>query len=85
MAARNSTSENHGWVDVQRGLVSRDVFVSDEIFRVEMERIFDRTWVYLAHETEIPAAGDFVARIRATSVTLFVRITAGPMSGPAGS
>ena len=119
MAARNSTSENHGWVDVQRGLVSRDVFVSDEIFRVEMERIFDRTWVFLAHETEIPAAGDFVARslgsapvvvvrdsdssvhvllnscrhrgakvcrpIRATSVTLFVRITAGPMSGPAGS
>ena len=62
MAARNSTSENHGWVDVRRGLVSRDVFVSDEIFRLEMERVFDRTWVFLAHETEIPAAGDFVAR-----------------------
>ena len=40
MAARNSTSENHGWVDVRRGLVSRDVFVSDEIFRLEMERDF---------------------------------------------
>ena len=59
MAARNSTSENHGWVDVQRGLVSRDIFVSDDVFRLEMERIFDRTWVFLAHETEIPAAGRF--------------------------
>jgi PAH dioxygenase large subunit len=73
MAARNSTSENHDWVDVRRGLVSRDVFVSDEIFRLEMGRIFDRTWVFLAHETEIPVAGDFVARSLGSAPVVVVR------------
>ena len=73
MARTNSTSENHDWVDVRRGLVSRDVFVSDEICRLEMERIFDRTWVFLAHETEIPAAGDFVARSLGSAPVVVVR------------
>jgi phenylpropionate dioxygenase-like ring-hydroxylating dioxygenase large terminal subunit len=49
-------------VDVLRGQVSRDVFVSDDVCRLEMERIFGRTWIFLAHETEIPAPGDFVSR-----------------------
>ncbi len=73
MAVRSSASENNGWVDVRRGLVSRDVFVSDEIFRLEMERIFDRTWVFLAHETEIPAAGDFVSRSLGSAPVIVVR------------
>ena len=73
MPARTATSENNGWVDVRRGLVSRDVFVSDEIFRLEMARIFDRTWVFLAHETEIPAAGDFVARRLGSAPVVVVR------------
>ena len=73
MAARNSASENNGWVDVRRGLVSRDIFVSDEIFQLEMERIFDRTWVFLAHETEILAAGDFVVRSLGSAPVIVVR------------
>ena len=73
MAARTSASDNNGWVDERRGLVSRDVFVSDEIFRLEMDRIFDRTWVFLAHETEIPAAGDFVSRNLGSAPVVVVR------------
>src|SRR4029453_13578464 len=73
MAARTSPSDNNGWVDARRGLVSRDVFVSDEIFRLEMDRIFDRTWVFLAHETEIPVAGDFVSRSLGSAPVIVVR------------
>lgn len=29
------------------------------VFELEMERIFGRTWVYVAHETEIPEGGDY--------------------------
>jgi PAH dioxygenase large subunit len=50
------------WVDVEKGEVSRDVFVDDGIYRSELEKIFNRTWGFLAHETEIPAPGDYVVR-----------------------
>ena len=60
MSSQSRTSSDANWVDIQRGLVSRDIFVSDEVCRLEVERIFNRTWVFLAHETEIPKAGDFV-------------------------
>src|SRR5262245_11429520 len=73
MASQASESGNGDWIDVRRGLVSREIFVSDDVWRLEMERIFDRTWVFLAHETEIPAAGDFVSRTLASAPVIVVR------------
>jgi phenylpropionate dioxygenase-like ring-hydroxylating dioxygenase large terminal subunit len=35
------------------------VYTNPTIFEAEMRRIFWRTWVYVAHESEIPNAGDF--------------------------
>ncbi len=35
------------------------VYTSPAIFDAEMRRIFLRTWVYVAHESEIPEPGDF--------------------------
>jgi nitrite reductase/ring-hydroxylating ferredoxin subunit len=43
-------------------LVPAEIFNSEEIFQAEMERIFTRVWVFVAHESEIPKAGDFVQR-----------------------
>ena len=71
--SRSKSSSSAVWVDVQRGQVSRDIFVSDEICRLEMERIFDRTWIFLAHETEIPNPGDFVARNMGQAPVVVVR------------
>lgn len=33
-----------------------------EIFAMDMERIFAKTWILLAHDLEIPASGDFMVR-----------------------
>ena len=66
-------SPSADWVDIQRGLVSRDIFVSDDVCQLEMERIFDRTWVFLAHETEIPKPGDFVSRSMGRAPVVVVR------------
>lgn len=43
-------------------LVPVDIYNDQEVFRAEMERIFARSWVFVAHETEIPNVGDFVLR-----------------------
>jgi phenylpropionate dioxygenase-like ring-hydroxylating dioxygenase large terminal subunit len=67
------TASTSGWVDLERGLVSRDAFVSDDVFRLEMARIFDRTWVFLAHESEIPNPGDFVTRNMGQAPVVVIR------------
>jgi phenylpropionate dioxygenase-like ring-hydroxylating dioxygenase large terminal subunit len=43
-------------------LLPVEIFNDEEVFQAEMERIFTRSWVFVAHETEIPAPGDFVQR-----------------------
>jgi fatty-acyl-CoA synthase len=38
------------------------VYYDADIFREEIERIWHREWVYVAHESEVPEAGDYVTR-----------------------
>lgn len=62
-----------GWVDVAQGVVRREAFVSDDVYRQELARIFERTWVFLAHETEIPKPGDYVVRTLGKAPVIVVR------------
>lgn len=39
--------------------VHGSVYHDAEIFRAELDRIFSRTWVYLAHESELRNPGDY--------------------------
>ena len=47
-------------VDHSRGLVARDIFVDDEIFKLELEQIFGRCWLFLGHESQIPNPNDYL-------------------------
>jgi phenylpropionate dioxygenase-like ring-hydroxylating dioxygenase large terminal subunit len=47
---------------MDEGLLPVEVFCDDKVFRAEMERIFGRVWVFVAHESEIPSSGDYVLR-----------------------
>lgn len=38
------------------------IFNDEQVFRAEIDRIFTRSWVFVAHESEIPNRGDFVLR-----------------------
>lgn len=40
--------------------VSRRVFSDTAVYRLEQERIFVRSWLYLCHDSQLPAAGDFL-------------------------
>jgi phenylpropionate dioxygenase-like ring-hydroxylating dioxygenase large terminal subunit len=47
---------------VRDGMIPAHVYNDDEIHRFEVERLFARAWVFLAHESEIPRPNDFVVR-----------------------
>jgi phenylpropionate dioxygenase-like ring-hydroxylating dioxygenase large terminal subunit len=44
------------------GYVHRDLYISRDIFDEEMNYLFGNTWIYIGHESEAPAANDFVTR-----------------------
>lgn len=47
---------------LDEGFVHSDVYASPAIFEREIEQIFHRGWVYVGHDSEIPASGDYVLR-----------------------
>lgn len=44
---------------VQDDRVHRDLYLSDELFALEQERFFARTWLYVGHASQVPNSGDF--------------------------
>ena len=48
--------------DVGRGMIPAHIYNDQEIFALERDRLFGRAWVFVAHESEIPAPGDYVVR-----------------------
>jgi nitrite reductase/ring-hydroxylating ferredoxin subunit len=51
--------------------VRREIYRDPQVFALEMERIFKRAWVFMAHESELAASGDYLTmRIGAEPVVL---------------
>ena len=48
--------------DVRRGMIPAHVYADPEIFAAERDRLFARSWMFLAHESEILDPGDYVVR-----------------------
>ena len=49
---------------VEPDRVHRKAYVDPDIFELEMERIFERLWIYVGHESQVKNPGDFyLARI----------------------
>jgi phenylpropionate dioxygenase-like ring-hydroxylating dioxygenase large terminal subunit len=56
---------------VHRDHVHRSLYLDEEIFEMEMEKIFGRTWVYVGHDSLVPKPGDYMtARIGRQPVVL---------------
>ena len=44
---------------IRKDTVHRSIYTDPEIFELEMDRIFNRTWVYLGHISEIKEPADY--------------------------
>lgn len=44
------------------GRIPAQIFNDPAVWRLEQQRLFSRAWCFLAHESEIPAPGDYVVR-----------------------
>lgn len=55
------------------GQIPAFLFASPELYRLELERIFQRAWLFVAHESEIPNVGDFVTRTMGEQSVIVVR------------
>lgn len=53
--------------------VHRDVYVDQEVFDLEMERLWSNTWIYVGHASQVPKAGDYFATDVAAQPVLMVR------------
>jgi PAH dioxygenase large subunit len=49
-------------VDEEGGHISRRIYGDPEIYELEQERIFRRSWCFLCHESELKEPGDYVCR-----------------------
>lgn len=51
--------------------IAREMFTEPELFSLEMEFIFEKSWIYACHESEIPNKNDFLT-IRAGRQPLII-------------
>ena len=75
--ARLDARSLNGLVDVDRGIISREIFVNEEIYRQEQEQVFARAWLFIGHESQIPRPGDFFVSSMGEESVILCRDRAG--------
>jgi ethylbenzene dioxygenase alpha subunit len=67
-------------VDVERGIIDRRIFWDRELYDAELARVFARSWLFVAHESQLPNPGDYVTTSMAEDAVIVARDDAGDVN-----
>ena len=59
--------------NLQQGLLPAGIFNDHDLHKLELRRIFGRSWLFVGHETEIPRRGDYALRYLGSDPFIFIR------------
>lgn len=75
----SASKQANGLVDLEQGTVSREIFVSDSVYRQELENLFTRAWLFVGHESQVPNPGDFFTSRMGEESVILVRDKSGEL------
>ena len=67
-------------VDVDRGEISREIFIDASIFTRELEYLFARSWLFVGHASQVAAPGQFFSSRMGSDPVLLTRDTQGDVN-----
>ena len=60
-------------LDEENGTLDPRIYSDQDLYELEQERVFGRSWIMLGHETHVPKAGDFLTAYMGEDPVILVR------------
>lgn len=57
----------------REGYIDQRIFTDEDVYRFEMSKIFQKTWLYVGHESSIPSPGSYILNYMGESEVIAIR------------